>query len=81
MVMNKLQSSFRNYLDKFDPSQIEALSRLIIALTDGMAFQLVIRPEKLLRDDTIWKIFRRMLLALLDTSIVERERYGMGKSV
>jgi AcrR family transcriptional regulator len=50
------------------PEQIVALSRLIIALTDGTAFQLIIRPEKQPYEDALWQLFRVMLLAVLNTT-------------
>jgi AcrR family transcriptional regulator len=50
------------------PEQIEALSRLTIALTDGIAFQLIIRPEKQPYKDAFWQLFRIMLLAVLNTN-------------
>lgn len=56
------------------PEQIEALSRLIIALTDGTAFQLIIRPEKLSYEDELWQLFQKMLLALFDTDTFRKNK-------
>ncbi|HEX6281941.1 MAG TPA: TetR/AcrR family transcriptional regulator [Nitrososphaera sp.] len=56
------------------PEQIEALSRLIIALTDGTAFQLIIRPEKLSYEDALWQLFQKMLLALFDTDTFRKNK-------
>jgi AcrR family transcriptional regulator len=56
------------------PEQIEALSRLIIALTDGTAFQLIIRPEKLSYEDALWQLFQKMLLALFDTNAIRKNK-------
>lgn len=57
------------------PEQIEALSRLIIALTDGTAFQLIIRPEKLSYEDELWQLFQKMLLALFDTDTFRKNKW------
>jgi AcrR family transcriptional regulator len=46
--------------------QIEALARIIVALTDGTAFQLIIRPPGLSYEDALWQLFRRILLASFD---------------
>jgi AcrR family transcriptional regulator len=60
---------------KLTSEQIEALSRLIIALTDGTAFQLIIRPEKLPYEDALWQQFRKMLLALFfDINTVKKNK-------
>jgi AcrR family transcriptional regulator len=56
------------------PEQIEAVSRLIIALTDGTAFQLIIRPEKLSYEDALWQLFQKMLLALFDTNAIRKNK-------
>ncbi len=55
------------------PEQIEALSRLIIALTDGTAFQLIIRPEKQPYEEGLWQLFRKMVLALFETKNASRK--------
>lgn len=81
MVVKKLKSNFRRRADKFDSDQIEALSRSVLALINGAAFQLAIRPEKGLPEDVIWQQFRRMLLALLDSSIVREKGNDSGGSV
>ncbi len=52
-VMRKLQSNLGSFIDKLNCMQIEALSRLILALTDGTAFQLVIQLEKVLHGGEI----------------------------
>jgi AcrR family transcriptional regulator len=56
------------------PEQIEALSRLIIALTDGTAFQLIIRPERQSYEDALWQFFRITLLAVLDMNIIKKNK-------
>jgi AcrR family transcriptional regulator len=56
------------------PEQIGALSRLIIALTDGTAFQLIIRPEKQPYEDALWQLFRIMLLAVLNTNTFAKNK-------
>jgi AcrR family transcriptional regulator len=64
-LIEKLESSLGESQAPNKKEQIEILSKLIIALTDGVAFQLVIRPELVRRDYAIWAPFRSMLLALL----------------
>jgi AcrR family transcriptional regulator len=72
-LMKKLEGSLAK-ADALSKETIEILSRLIIALTDGIAFQLVIRPEIALQEYPVWPPFRHMLLALLDDSKLERRK-------
>jgi hypothetical protein len=51
--IKKLGASLK-IASQLTPEQIEALSRLIIALTDGTAFQLIIRPERQSYEDALW---------------------------
>jgi AcrR family transcriptional regulator len=65
-LIKKLESTVK-IASELTSEQLEALSRLIIALTDGTAFQLIIRPQKLSYEDALWQLFRKMLLAVFDT--------------
>ncbi len=71
-LIKKLESNVK-IASELTSGQLEALSRLIIALTDGTAFQLIIRPEKLSYEDALWQLFRRMVLALFDTKNASRK--------
>ena len=64
-LLEKLEISLGESHAPNKKEQIEILSKLIIALTDDVAFQLVIRPELIRLDYAIWVPFRSMLLALL----------------
>lgn len=72
-LIKELEGSLK-IASRLTQEQIEVLSRLIIALTDGTAFQLVIRPEKLSYEDALWQLFRKMLLALLDTNTIRKNK-------
>jgi AcrR family transcriptional regulator len=72
-LVEKLESSHSQFHAQNTREQIEILSRLIIALTDGVAFQLVIRPELVRREYAIWSPFRSMLLALLADQMHEKK--------
>ncbi|MDQ3848549.1 MAG: TetR/AcrR family transcriptional regulator [Thermoproteota archaeon] len=75
-VVNTLIKELVNSLkitSELGSEQIEALARLIVALTDGTAFQLIIRPRGLPYEDAIWQLFRRMLLALFDTYRIRKK--------
>lgn len=72
-LIKELESTLK-IASKFTSEQIDALSRLIIALTDGTAFQLIIRPEKLSYEDAFWQLFRKMLLALFDTDTIRQNK-------
>jgi AcrR family transcriptional regulator len=71
-LIKELQSTLK-IASEFTSEQIEALSRLIVALTDGTAFQLIIRPEKLSYEDAFWQLFRKMLLALFYTKTIRKK--------
>jgi AcrR family transcriptional regulator len=71
--IKKLEASLK-IATQLTPEQIEALSRLIIALTDGTAFQLIIRPEKQSYADALWQFFRIALLAVFDTNIIKKSK-------
>jgi AcrR family transcriptional regulator len=72
-LIKELEGSLK-IASELTPEQIEALSRLIIALTDGTAFQLIIRPEKQSYEDALWQLFRKMLLALFDTNTIRKNK-------
>ncbi|HKI09797.1 MAG TPA: TetR/AcrR family transcriptional regulator [Nitrososphaeraceae archaeon] len=71
--IKKLEASLK-IASQLTPEQIEALSRLIIALTDGTAFQLIIRPEKQSYEDALWQLFRIMLLAVFNTNTIRKNK-------
>jgi AcrR family transcriptional regulator len=71
--IKKLEVSLK-IASQLTPEQIEALSRLIIALTDGTAFQLIIRPEKQSYEDALWQFFRITLLAVFDMNIIKKNK-------
>jgi AcrR family transcriptional regulator len=72
-LSKKLEDSLK-IASQLTPEQIEALSRLIIALTDGTAFQLIIRPERQSYEDTLWQLFRIMLLAVLNANTIKKNK-------
>jgi AcrR family transcriptional regulator len=72
-LIKELEGSLK-IASELTPEQIEALSRLIIALTDGTAFQLIIRPEKQSYEDALWQLFRIMLLAVFNTNTIRKNK-------
>ena len=59
-----LENASRQGIIKTNLNDLEVLARLLLAITDGLAFQLIDYPEKL-NDKNTWLPFKKMILAVL----------------
>ena len=59
-----LDNSARRGTIKINVAESEALSRALLRITDGMAFEPIDHPEKL-DDKNTWVPFKKMILAVL----------------
>jgi hypothetical protein len=59
-----LENASRQGIIKTNLNDLEVLARLLLAITDGLAFQLIDHPEKL-NDKNTWLPFKKMILAVL----------------
>ena len=59
-----LENASRQGIIKTNLNDLEVLARLLLAITDGLAFQLIDHSEKL-NDKNTWLPFKKMILAVL----------------
>ena len=59
-----LENATRQGIIKINIAESEALSRALLGITDGMAFELIDHHEKL-NDKNTWVPFKKMILAVL----------------
>ena len=59
-----LENAARQGIIKINVAESEALSGALLAITDGMALELVDHPQKL-NDKNTWVPFKKMILAIL----------------
>jgi AcrR family transcriptional regulator len=59
-----LENASRQAIIKTNPDEPEALARLLLATTDGLVFELIDHPEKVI-DKKTWIPFKKMILAVL----------------
>jgi AcrR family transcriptional regulator len=70
---DKVIAAIKGWLDnsamhgtiKINVAESEAVSRALLGITDGMAFELIDHPEKL-NDKNTWAPFKMMMLAVLE---------------
>ena len=59
-----LENASRQGIIRTNLNELEVLARLLLAISDGLAFQLIDHPEKL-TDKKTWIPFKKMIFAVL----------------
>jgi AcrR family transcriptional regulator len=64
-IRKSLDVAIRNGALEINPDNSKEISKAILALHDGIAFELMINPSVNLKDKKFWKPIRKMMLAVL----------------
>jgi AcrR family transcriptional regulator len=60
-----LEDAWKNSTIKFDAQKSDEMAKSLLALSDGIAFHVLINPSENLKDKKFWLVIRNMMLSVL----------------
>ncbi len=60
-----LEDALKNSMVKFDAKKSDEMAKALLALSDGIAFHMLINPSENLKDKKFWLAIRNMMLGVL----------------
>jgi TetR/AcrR family transcriptional regulator, fatty acid metabolism regulator protein len=60
-----LEDALKNSMVKFDAQKSDEMAKALLALSDGIAFHMLINPSENLKDKKFWLAIRNMMLGVL----------------
>ena len=64
-IRKMLEVARKNSTVKFDAQKSDEMAKSLLALSDGIAFHVLINPSENLRDKKFWLVIRNMMLSVL----------------
>lgn len=64
-IKNWLENAYSQGIINIKPEKAESIAATLLYLTDGVAFHMVDRPNKI-ENQEIWEVFKKIVIALLD---------------
>jgi BetI-type transcriptional repressor, C-terminal len=70
-----LEEAWKNSMVKFDAQKSDERAKALLALSDGIAFHMLINPSENLKDKKFWLAIRNMMLGVLKS---DRSQFMFG---